>query len=284
MNPINISSVIFYYSQIVTSNTEKITNQIAKGLSINNNCCDLVKLTKFKKDLNLIKEFPFEKYDLIGIGVPVYYFHPPYHILFELKEFPNLKNKKGFLFCTSGGNPGSTLYQMKKVLDKKGLKIIEGCDKWIGWDVHQMYADQPNSNGHYGWLKSSYGHPNTSELLQAEKFGKRLIDKMMTRNFKEKDDFWTKENSTAKMWSWQGIQQWFPEFHINKEKCSQCGLCAEICPWDAIVLNPYPQWILDCDRCYICDLKCPEEAIECDFTEQINYLEALMKKRKEKLR
>ncbi len=277
MKESSINCVIFYFSQIVTGNTKRITEQIAEGLWSGGHC-ELIRLTKYQNDIKLIQGFPFEEYDLIGIGVPVYYFHPPYHILFELEHFPSLNGKKGFLFCTSGGNPGSTLYQMKKVLDKTGLKIIDGNDKWIGWDVHQLYARQKNSNGLYGWLPSSYGHPNEHELNQAKEFGRILIKKTLDPKISEKIDFWPHENASAKMWSWKGIQEWFPPFHLIKEKCTLCGLCAQICPWDAIILNPYPHWIKNCDRCYICHLKCPENAIKCDFSKQIEYLENLMKK------
>ena len=121
-----ISSVIFYFSQVVTGNTKQITEKIAEGLSKNENRCDLVRLKKYNRDLEIIKNFNFDEYDLIGFGVPVYYFHPPYHILFELKSFPSLKGKDGFLYCTSGGNPGSTLHQMKKGLEHTSLKIIDG--------------------------------------------------------------------------------------------------------------------------------------------------------------
>ena len=275
-----LKSVIFYYSQVVTGNTEKIAEKIAEGIQSVGSECDLIKLTKYNKDLELFKSFPFDKFDLIGIGVPVYYFHPPYHILFELEHFPYLNGVKGFLFCTSGGNPGSTLFQMKSILNKKGIKIIDGCDKWIGWDVHQMYARQKNSNGHYGWLPTSYGHPNSEELNFAFRFGKQLIKKALNLTIIEKTDFWSIENKSAKMWSWKGIQSWFPKFEIDEQKCTKCGLCAEICPWDAIKLDPFPKWIKDCDRCYICDLKCPENAIKTDFTKQINYLDKLMKKSK----
>jgi ferredoxin/flavodoxin len=273
-----LKSVIFFYSQIVTGNTKKIAEQIAAGLRKNNNHCKIIPLTKYKKDLQIIKSFPFEDFDLIGIGTPVYYFHPPYHILFELEEFPNLGSKLGFLFCTSGGNPGSTLYQMKKVLDTKGLKLIDGYDQWIGWDVHQMYKNKENSNGHYGWLPSSYGHPNKQELKQARIFGEKLLEKSLLGSSQEKTGFWKKKNESAKMWSWKGIQEWFPEFYIEKDKCTRCGLCTQICPWDSIILDPYPKWTKDCDRCYICDLKCPEQAIQCDFSEQIQYLDNLMKR------
>ncbi|MBD3195975.1 MAG: hypothetical protein GF317_13015 [Candidatus Lokiarchaeota archaeon] len=280
MNKSRINSVIFYYSQIVTENTKRVAENIAIGLRRNNNKCKLVRLTKFDQDIELLQSFAFDHYDLIGFGVPVYYFHPPYHIKFELKKLPSLKGRKGFLFCTSGGNPGSTLQQIKMVLKAKDLHIIDGCDKWKGLDVHQMYANQPNSNGGVGWLPSSFGHPTTEELGEARKFGEKLIDKMNSSKRIAEKKFWARDNPSAKMWSWEGIQEWFPKFHLNKQKCTKCGICAKICPWDAIKLTPYPEWIKKCDRCYICELKCPENAIECDFTDQIEYLENLMRSKK----
>ena len=266
-----MKSIILYYSQCVTGNTEKI----AEGLRSGGNTCDLVKLTKYASDVELVKSIDFKTYDLLGIGVPVYYFHPPYHIIDLLHEFPALDGLKGFLFCTSGGNPGSTLYQMKVILDQKGLKIIDGYDRWIGHDVHQMYSRQ---GGH---LKSSDGHPDEEELREARVFGEKLIERSEDPDVREKDDFWDRENPSAKMWSFEGIQEWFPEFEIDDEKCNRCGQCAKICPVDAIVLDPYPAWVKDCDRCYICELKCPEGAIVCDWTPQCDYIEGLIVKRKQ---
>ena len=53
---------------------------------------------------------------------------------------------------------------------------------------------------------------------------------------------------------------------INKEKCTECGLCLELCRWDAIkedfVVDP-----IDCEGCGVCYHFCPEEAIE--FPEKI---------------
>ena len=272
---ITIKCVILYFSQVVTENTKRIAKNIAEGIRYDGSSCDLIQLKKYKEDLEIIKSMDFKKYDLVGLGVPVYYFHPPYHILFELEKYPDLEGLKGFLFCTSGGNPGSTLHQMKVVLKKKGLKIVAGQDKWIGWDVHQMYGTVGGS------LPSSRGHPNEEELKEAFEFGKNLVVKCSNPETPEAK-FWEKENPSAKMWSFKGMQNWFPPFGLDEEKCTKCGYCAEICPVGSIVLDPYPKWTKDCDRCYICDLKCPTQAIECDFTEQIAYLEGLMKKRVKK--
>ncbi len=48
---------------------------------------------------------------------------------------------------------------------------------------------------------------------------------------------------------------------INQEKCTQCGLCRDLCKWDAIsedfVVDP-----IACEGCGVCYYFCPEEAVE----------------------
>ena len=47
---------------------------------------------------------------------------------------------------------------------------------------------------------------------------------------------------------------------IDEEKCTQCGLCQEICRFDAI--KDYRVDPIDCEGCGFCSHICPEEAIE----------------------
>jgi len=48
---------------------------------------------------------------------------------------------------------------------------------------------------------------------------------------------------------------------IDKEKCTQCGLCRDLCNWSAIDedFNVLP---LDCEGCGVCVYFCPEKAID----------------------
>jgi MinD superfamily P-loop ATPase len=48
---------------------------------------------------------------------------------------------------------------------------------------------------------------------------------------------------------------------INHEKCTQCGLCRELCNWGAIDegFNVVP---MDCEGCGVCVYFCPEKAID----------------------
>jgi MinD superfamily P-loop ATPase len=48
---------------------------------------------------------------------------------------------------------------------------------------------------------------------------------------------------------------------INQDKCTQCGLCRDLCKWNAIsddfVVDP-----IECEGCGVCHYFCPEEAID----------------------
>jgi MinD superfamily P-loop ATPase len=48
---------------------------------------------------------------------------------------------------------------------------------------------------------------------------------------------------------------------INQDKCTQCGLCRDLCRWKAIseefVVDP-----IQCEGCGVCHYFCPEEAID----------------------
>ena len=49
--------------------------------------------------------------------------------------------------------------------------------------------------------------------------------------------------------------------NLNTEACTQCGVCEEECPVDAVALNPYPEFDQNCIDCFNCIRLCPEDAI-----------------------
>jgi len=49
--------------------------------------------------------------------------------------------------------------------------------------------------------------------------------------------------------------------YINGEKCTQCGLCRELCRWQAIT-DDFIVNEIDCEGCGVCVDLCPEKAID----------------------
>jgi MinD superfamily P-loop ATPase len=48
---------------------------------------------------------------------------------------------------------------------------------------------------------------------------------------------------------------------VNNDRCTECGLCREMCRWAAID-NDFRVSVLDCEGCGVCVHFCPESAIE----------------------
>ena len=48
---------------------------------------------------------------------------------------------------------------------------------------------------------------------------------------------------------------------INKDKCTECGLCRELCRWDAVG-ETFEIDSIACEGCGVCVYFCPEEAID----------------------
>ena len=48
---------------------------------------------------------------------------------------------------------------------------------------------------------------------------------------------------------------------INPEKCTQCGLCRDLCRWNA-VREDFTVDPLDCEGCGVCVYFCPEQAVD----------------------
>lgn len=53
---------------------------------------------------------------------------------------------------------------------------------------------------------------------------------------------------------------------IDIKKCNGCGICVDDCPMDVLYLNKenkaYVKYTEDCHECYVCEIYCPEKAIE----------------------
>ena len=53
---------------------------------------------------------------------------------------------------------------------------------------------------------------------------------------------------------------------IDRDKCTLCGVCEDVCPGDIIYLDrgkaEMVRYGWECDHCAVCRIECPEDAIE----------------------
>ena len=73
------------------------------------------------------------------------------------------------------------------------------------------------------------------------------------------------------------IVQVYP--YLNKEKCKKCGLCAEVCPVNAIKMKDYPVFNRKkCIACFCCHELCPSAAISLKRPKVIEILSYIRRK------
>jgi len=247
--------LIICFSQ--TGNTQKLADRILKGIIDSGNRCSTIGM----KQAN-IDEIP--NYDLIGIGTPTFFYREPVNVRTFIKKMPKGNGRHCFLLCSHGSIMGNTLYYMQEQLKEKEYVVIGAFDS---------YADA--SLQFYPKVWHTAGHPDEIELSEAEQFGRGICN-VSTRiqngesdlilEFQLIEDTWWAEAS--KRTAPESLRQVFPKFSINQDKCTQCLICQENCPVDAIHMEADPPEIQKegCIFCLYCEKACPEEAIEADWT------------------
>lgn len=141
------------YTSIHHGNTKKIAERIASVLK-----AELSKTEEVTDDI-------LGGYDLIGFGSGIYGFRHHKGLLDLADRLPEQKNKKAFIFSTSGSWAGTKFHKAlsKKLLDK-GFEII-GEFSCKGFDT-------------FGPLKfiggMNEGRPNEKDLEDAEEFARGL--------------------------------------------------------------------------------------------------------------
>jgi len=134
-------------------NTEKVAKTMAEILS-----AELVKA----HDVDITA---LSKYDLIGFGSGMYSKKPHKDLLSLVDKLPVLKNKKAFLFYTSGGDKSDSDRELRERLLARGFDII-GAFSCLGWDTWGPLII-------FGGIHQ--GRPNKEDLEKARNFARDLL-------------------------------------------------------------------------------------------------------------
>jgi 2-oxoglutarate ferredoxin oxidoreductase subunit delta len=70
---------------------------------------------------------------------------------------------------------------------------------------------------------------------------------------------------------WSMAKPKLKQHHINRDWCKGCGICVELCPKKVLELDDEDKVRavrpLDCICCRLCELRCPDLAIEIETEE-----------------
>jgi len=241
--------LIVYFSQSGT--TARVAERIAAGLR----SADYeVKL--FNMNDGRLPEVG--EYDLLGIGSPVYYYRPPFTVTDYVVSLPDLRGLPVFVFVLYGTHGFDTGNRIRRALARKGAREV-GYFQGHGAD---FYA---------GYLKEGYffspGHPTEEELGHAEEFGRRVAASVASGECIQAEvhrpppPIYRFERFALGRWFVRNIYSRL--FKADREKCTACGVCIQLCPSGNIVegRGRRPVWGRNCLLCFTCEIQCPEEAV-----------------------
>lgn len=229
--------MIFYFSG--TGNSRWIAQKIAEGTE--DRAADIVPLIKEKKEP--YKAGPGEA---VGFVFPVYAWGAP-EILTDFARRVILdKNNYTFAACTCGAEAGNAVKKFSGIVPlKSGFSFV-----------------MPNN---YVVASKVYSPGKVQKLIDEAR--ERLSYVCAAINDR-------KEVMDVKRGPMAGIKSSLACGAFNKfgrrtdkfsadEKCTSCGMCAEICPAGTIsIKDGRPEWGGKCIQCLACINRCPEEAIQ----------------------
>jgi len=147
---------LIIYISVHHGNTEKVAKVIANILD-----ADLLQVKQ--ADASML-----EQYDLIGFGSGIYFFRHHRRLLDFVEKLPMLRNKRAFIFSTSGLRKIPFVHNfdkpLKVKLQRKGFDII-GEFSCRGYDTSKAAMVVGGINK---------GRPNAKDLKQAEDFASGL--------------------------------------------------------------------------------------------------------------
>jgi flavodoxin len=152
--------VLIVYISVHHGNTERVAKVVASTLD-----ADLVQVKQADAAV-------LERYDLVGFGSGIYFGKHHESLLDFVDRLPAVRNKKAFIFSTSGLRKIPFVHNfdksLKEKLQRKGFAII-GEFSCRGYDTSRAAMIVGGINR---------GRPNARDLQQAEDFGRRLKDSL----------------------------------------------------------------------------------------------------------
>jgi ferredoxin len=203
-----------------------------------------------------------ERYDLIGLGTPAFYFREPANVQKFLETLPDHSQdpKQFFFFVTHGGTPGGVYRRIAELAARRGYHCLDFF-QCLGYDTYPPFAQRVPASG--------AGHPDEQDLREAETFARKVITEAKA-GFRAGTTGDIPGNALAmaiasrfephllkRMMRWGFL----PRKNLIRHLCTKCGLCAENCPTNVIKLEPYPVFAEEeCIACYHCERICPQQA------------------------
>lgn len=240
-----MKSAIYYYSG--SGNTRLACRYITKH--INGTDFDLIDITKEQ-------ETELEPYDIVGFAAFTDFWGPSQLFLDFVRSLPRQNDKLAFVFNTYGLISGKTLAVMEREVTARGFRVVSG------YSLHVPENYPPMIVGGRG----NEDAPSEKELHEFDEFIAEL-DQIIAEA-KAGDEVKKRKvrvgllNRLLPMFSRRRARDDMGEKFVDEKLCTECSICARVCPYGAIELRPQPLFDMNkCYGCWACYNHCPEKAI-----------------------
>ena len=195
-------------------------------------------------------------YDLFGFASSVEFFGLPSKTIQWIRSIPEISEKKyAFIFLSYGGNPGTALIQLKDLVQSRNFRVIAGhalhCPESYPLLRVRGFknANAPGEKKFRRFLMFLY---ILKDLIQSASEGKEILEArfrlgLMNYFFNIPDPLAARRTMGFK--------------YLDEKACTLCKRCALECPFQAIIMDPYPIFNEEiCTGCWKCYNRCPTQA------------------------
>lgn len=234
-----------YFS--ATGTTQKICETMAERLA------ELTKREKLTYDFTNIKNrnsFPdFESGDIVFFGTPVYAGRVP-NVL--LKYLATIKGCGAYaipIVLFGNRNYDDGLIELRNILETQGFRTIAGA-AFVGEHSFSRILAK--------------GRPDEADLKEAEEFAGKIYEIINSGNIKT--PAYVKGEEPIRPYYQPRDRKGNPvnilkvKPIVDAEKCTRCGICAEVCPMGSISKEDVFSYTGICIKCGACEKRCPEGA------------------------
>jgi ferredoxin/flavodoxin len=236
-----MKTAIYYFS--ATGNSLVVARDLAKGL----NNAELIPINQALKNPDA------SIYAVIGFVYPVYMFGLPLIVADFLKAVEINPAAYVFSVATLGGLKGRAHSLAREILKKRGINLACGFSVIMPGNYTPLYGAFSRPRQEKMFARQKIKTHEIADYVSCQKHG-RVEEKPFLLNLLLYKMLY-KGGSRRIPLSAKG-------FWITAA-CTQCGLCAKICPVQNIQMQDgQPYWLTHCQHCMGCLQWCPVEAIQ----------------------